>query len=80
MFAFSQSPPRPLFSRTFLLLSRFSSVLTTVCPVPDSPTRSTWLGASRFAANKEEFRKIAITRQEYQEHGSSWAGRKFAGM
>lgn len=61
----------------FFLFSEFSPVLTAV---PDSPTRSTWLGASRFANNKEEFKKVAITRQEYQEHGSSWTGRKFAGM
>ena len=44
-----------------------------------SPTRSTWQGASRFATNKEELTKVAITRQEYQEQGSSWAARKFAG-
>ena len=45
-----------------------------------SPTRSTWQGASRFATNKEELTKVAITRQEYQEQGSSWAARKFAGL
>ncbi|PWY64755.1 Actin/actin-like protein [Aspergillus heteromorphus CBS 117.55] len=46
---------------------------------PQDPIRSTWSGASRFATNKAEMRKVAITRQEYQEHGSSWAARKFAG-
>ncbi|GKZ86542.1 Actin-protein 6 [Aspergillus niger] len=46
---------------------------------PQDPIRSAWLGASRFATNKDELRKVAITRQEYQEHGSSWASRKFTG-
>ncbi|KAL2866841.1 actin family protein [Aspergillus lucknowensis] len=44
---------------------------------PKDPIRSAWLGASRLATNKEELRKIAVTRQEYQEHGSAWVGRKF---
>ncbi|KAJ0422571.1 actin family [Aspergillus carlsbadensis] len=43
------------------------------------PIRSTWLGASRLGTNKEELKKIAVTRQEYQEHGSTWVGRKFSG-
>ncbi|KAL4890383.1 actin family [Aspergillus ambiguus] len=46
---------------------------------PKDPIRYTWLGASRLATNKEELRKVAITRQEYQENGSSWTGRKFSG-
>ncbi|OOF91284.1 hypothetical protein ASPCADRAFT_409318 [Aspergillus carbonarius ITEM 5010] len=46
---------------------------------PRDPIRSTWLGASRFATNKDDLKKVAITRQEYQEHGSSWASRKFTG-
>lgn len=45
-----------------------------------SPFRFTWLGGSRFASNREELGKLAITRQEYQEYGSGWAGRRFAGM
>ncbi|GIK07884.1 actin-protein 6 [Aspergillus viridinutans] len=47
---------------------------------PHDPIRSTWLGASRLATNRDELRKLAITRQEYQEYGSSWAGRKFSGI
>ncbi|KAL4915185.1 actin family [Aspergillus aurantiobrunneus] len=47
---------------------------------PKDPIRSAWLGASRLATNKEELRKIAISRQEYQENGSAWAGRKFSGV
>ncbi|KAL1999039.1 hypothetical protein VTN02DRAFT_5154 [Thermoascus thermophilus] len=46
---------------------------------PKDPIRFTWLGASRFATNREELKKVAITRQEYQEHGSTWVGRKFSG-
>lgn len=54
------------------------------CPVrvrrPEDPVRFTWLGASRFTANRSEMTNVAITRQEYQENGSSWVGRKFSGM
>ncbi|KAL2832402.1 actin family [Aspergillus cavernicola] len=46
---------------------------------PKDPIRFAWLGASRLATNKEELRKVAITRQEYQEYGSAWTGRKFSG-
>ncbi|KKK11879.1 actin-like protein [Aspergillus rambellii] len=46
---------------------------------PEDPIRSTWLGASRLATNREELKKVVITRQEYQENGSAWAGRRFAG-
>lgn len=45
----------------------------------NSPIRFAWLGGARFATNKEELKRFAITRQEYQENGSSWAGRKFSG-
>ncbi|KAJ5681572.1 Actin-like protein arp6 [Penicillium maclennaniae] len=43
------------------------------------PVRSTWLGGVRLANNREELGRVAITRQDYQEHGSGWAGRRFAG-
>ncbi|KAL4877287.1 actin family [Aspergillus karnatakaensis] len=46
---------------------------------PSDPIRSSWLGASRLATNKEELRKVAITRQDYQEYGSTWSVRKFSG-
>ncbi|KAL4932284.1 actin family protein [Aspergillus undulatus] len=46
---------------------------------PKDPIRSAWLGASRLATNKEELKRMAITRQEYQENGSAWTGRKFSG-
>lgn len=44
------------------------------------PIRSTWLGASRFATNQEEFQEIAVTRQQYLEHGSAWVGKRFSGL
>lgn len=47
---------------------------------PQDPIRSTWLGATRLATNQEEMKKVAVTRQEYQENGSAWVGRKFAGV
>ncbi|PGH11445.1 hypothetical protein AJ80_07125 [Polytolypa hystricis UAMH7299] len=46
---------------------------------PADPIRSTWLGAARFASNKESLKQIAVTRQQYQEHGSAWVGRRFSG-
>ncbi|KAJ5920599.1 hypothetical protein N7516_011457 [Penicillium verrucosum] len=44
------------------------------------PVHSTWLGGTRLAANREELSKVSITRQEYQEYGSGWAVRRFAGL
>ncbi|KAK2739271.1 Actin- protein 6 [Myotisia sp. PD_48] len=42
------------------------------------PIRSTWLGASRMASNRETLKEIAVTRQQYEEYGSAWIGRKFS--
>ncbi|ODM21633.1 Actin-like protein arp6 [Aspergillus cristatus] len=65
------------------LQTELRQIATSECTVrvrcPEDPIRSAWLGASRLATNRDELKKVAITRQEYQEHGSSWAGRKFAG-
>ena len=44
-----------------------------------SPIRSNWLGAVRFATNREELEKVAVTRQEYLEHGSVRIAKKFTG-
>lgn len=43
------------------------------------PIRSTWLGGARLSTNREELQKLAITREEYLEYGSSWTVRKFSG-
>ena len=31
-----------------------------------------------MASNKDVLKEMVITKQEYEEHGSLWAGRKFA--
>jgi hypothetical protein len=59
--------------------SHLAVVLMIILTVDNSPIRSAWLGASRLATNKEELRKVAITRQDYQEYGSAWSVRKFSG-
>ncbi|KAJ5090459.1 Actin-like protein arp6 [Penicillium argentinense] len=46
----------------------------------EDPVRSTWMGGSCLAHSREELSKVAISRQEYQEYGSGWACRKFAGI
>ena len=43
------------------------------------PVTSTWLGGARMAENREMVRRIAISKEEYAEFGSGWAGRRFAG-
>ena len=43
------------------------------------PIKSTWLGCARFASNhRDTLQQRAVTREQYQEHGSNWAVRKFA--
>ncbi|KAL4976552.1 actin-like protein arp6 [Aspergillus desertorum] len=65
------------------LETELRQIASTECVVrirrPKDPIRFAWLGGSRLATNKEELKKMAITRQEYQEHGSSWTTRKFSG-
>ena len=47
----------------------------------DDPVTSTWLGGARMArGNRSVVREFAVTREEYLEHGSAWAARKFAGL
>ena len=47
----------------------------------DDPVTSTWLGGARMASgNRSVVREYAVTREEYLEHGSAWAARKFAGL
>ena len=42
------------------------------------PVTSTWLGGARFAADhRETLEKIAITREQYNEHGGAWVARHF---
>ena len=44
-----------------------------------SPIKSTWLGGAHLAANRDALKQIQVTRQEYQEHGSTWLARVFSG-
>lgn len=66
-------------SKYYLSIPFYALVIRPPAKFFNSPIRFTWLGASRFATNREELKKAAITRQEYQEHGSTWVGRKFSG-
>ena len=49
-------------------------ILTTL-----SPIKSTWLGGARLAFDKAALKDIMVTKQEYQEHGSTWLLKKFSG-
>jgi actin-related protein 6 len=44
---------------------------------PEDAVTSTWLGAASFAKH-EHVERLAVTKQEYEEHGAGWVARKFA--
>lgn len=44
---------------------------------PEDPVVSTWLGAAHFSQH-EHVQRLAVTKQEYEEHGAGWVARKFA--
>ena len=44
---------------------------------PADPVISTWLGAANLAKH-EHIEQLAVTKQEYEEHGAGWVARKFA--
>ena len=44
---------------------------------PEDPIISTWLGAANLARH-EHVERLAVTKQEYEEHGAGWVARKFA--
>ncbi|KAL2265962.1 hypothetical protein VTJ83DRAFT_5314 [Remersonia thermophila] len=44
---------------------------------PENPVISTWLGAANFAKH-EHVERLAVTKQDYEEHGAGWVARKFA--
>ncbi|KAI9793186.1 MAG: Actin- protein 6 [Peltula sp. TS41687] len=46
---------------------------------PPDPIKSTWLGGVHLASNKALLSQVLVTRQEYQEHGSHWVAKRFAG-
>ncbi|KAI9719781.1 MAG: hypothetical protein M1812_003269 [Candelaria pacifica] len=43
------------------------------------PIKSTWLGGAKLAGERTILNELLVTRQEYQEHGSGWLTKKFAG-
>ncbi|KAI9827837.1 MAG: Actin- protein 6 [Thelocarpon impressellum] len=45
-----------------------------------SPVRATWLGGAHLAhdGNRATLAALAVSREEYLEHGAGWVGRKFA--
>ena len=43
------------------------------------PVTSTWLGGARMASNRDVLKEMVVTKAQYQEHGSNWVGKKFAG-
>lgn len=44
---------------------------------PPDPITSTWQGGANLARNEDLMTKLAVTKQEYDEHGSAWVARKF---
>lgn len=46
---------------------------------PADPIVSTWQGGAALATNRETLSKLSVTKQEYDEYGSTWVARKFEG-
>ena len=44
---------------------------------PADPITNTWLGGAHLASHPH-IEKLAVTKQEYEEHGAAWVARKFA--
>lgn len=45
----------------------------------DDPIKHSWLGAAQFASRPELLREVLVTKAEYDERGSTWLGKRFAG-
>jgi actin-related protein 6 len=45
----------------------------------DDPFKHTWLGAARFASQPELLKEVLVDKAEYEERGSTWLLKKFAG-
>ncbi|KAF2191009.1 Actin/actin-like protein [Zopfia rhizophila CBS 207.26] len=45
----------------------------------EDPIKHTWLGAARFASNPDLLQSVLVSKAEYDERGSTWLGKKFAG-
>lgn len=45
----------------------------------DDAIKHTWLGAARFASQPELLKEVLVSKAEYDEKGSTWLARRFAG-
>lgn len=45
----------------------------------DDPVKHTWLGAAQFASRPDLMKEVLVTKKEYDERGSTWLGKRFAG-
>lgn len=45
----------------------------------ENPIKHTWLGAARFSSQPELLKEVLVEKSEYDEKGSTWLARKFAG-
>ena len=46
---------------------------------PSDPIVSTWQGGVNLAKDVDVLRKLAVTKEEYDEHGSMWVAKRFEG-
>ncbi|KAK6614551.1 actin [Botrytis cinerea] len=49
------------------------------CARPEYPIISTWNGGAELARHPDVLKKLSVTKQEYDEHGSAWVAKKFGG-
>jgi actin-related protein 6 len=45
----------------------------------EDPVKHAWLGAARFASQPELLKEVLVSKAEYDEKGSTWLTRRFAG-
>ncbi|KAF2183923.1 actin-like ATPase domain-containing protein [Zopfia rhizophila CBS 207.26] len=45
----------------------------------EDPIKHTWLGVARFASQPERLKEVLVSKAEYDERGSTWLVKKFAG-
>jgi actin-related protein 6 len=68
-------------------MERLASELRTMMPAQyllnisraEDPIKYTWLGAARFASQPDRLKEVLVSKAEYDERGSTWLNRKFAG-
>lgn len=45
----------------------------------EDPVKHAWLGAAQFASRPELLKEVLVSKAEYDENGSTWLARRFAG-